>query len=42
MLLVSVCVQLYPTRLDYINNMAGVVYEAGTAYPPRAPEFTPG
>ena len=42
MLLVSDFVQLCSTRLANINNMTGVLYEAGTAYPPRAPEFTPG
>lgn len=42
MLLVSDFVQLYSTRLANINNMTGVLYEAGTAYPLRAPEFTPG
>ena len=42
MLLVSDFVQLCSTRLANINNMTGVLYEAGTAYPLRAPEFIPG
>ena len=26
----------------YMSNTAGVLWQAGTAYPSRAPEFTPG
>ena len=35
----SSCILL--TRLDYMSNMMGVLQEAGSAYSPRAPAFTP-
>ena len=42
MLFVFVCVLWCTTRLNYLNKMAGVLQEAGTAYPSRAHGFTPG
>jgi hypothetical protein len=35
------CTLRYPTRLDRTSNMVGILIEAGTAYPSRAPVFTP-
>ena len=33
---------ILPDLTVYISNTAGVLEEAGTAYPLRAPELTPG
>ena len=39
LLFVFLCAYRCPICLDYLSNMAGVLLEAMTAYPSRAPAF---